>query len=75
MDRPTLKKSLKTIFKIEPFYTGGRILFTPDEKKLLCVCSDEVKLLDAVSGQVIQTFPGVILGLCSASFVKLVLGR
>lgn len=54
-----LKTSLKQLHKIEPFYMGGQVVLTPDEKQLLCCCGDEVKLLDIATGQVVQTFPGV----------------
>ena len=59
MEQIHLKKSLKSISKIEPFYTGGPVLLTVDEKSLLCICSDEVKLVDLASGRVVMSFPGV----------------
>ena len=53
------KQNYRVRNKLEAFYTGGTVRSALDGSLLACACADEVKLLDAATGTVIRTFPGV----------------
>lgn len=53
------KQNYRVRNKLETFYTGGTVRSSLDGSLLACACADEVKLLDAATGVVIRTFPGV----------------
>jgi hypothetical protein len=59
MDAVHLKTAFRQASKIEPFYTGGHVLLTPDEKNFLCTCGDEVKVVEVASGKITESFKGV----------------
>lgn len=44
--------------KLEAFYTGGAVRLTPDGSHLVCACSDEVKITEVATGNVVRTIPG-----------------
>lgn len=58
----TPKHSYRVRRKLEVFYTGGPVRLSRDGRLLACACADEAKLVDPLSGAVLQTLPGVRLG-------------
>ena len=53
------KQNYRVRQRLEVFYTGGSVRLSADGRLLACACADEVKVVDAASGTVVQTLPGV----------------
>jgi hypothetical protein len=49
-----ISKSWKPFRSHEPFYNGGKTHITLDEKKLICLHSDNVKIVDLTTGDIIN---------------------
>ncbi|PSC70582.1 transducin beta 3 isoform B [Micractinium conductrix] len=52
------KQNYRVRQRLEVFYTGGSVRLSADGRLLACACADEVKVVDAASGTVVQTLPG-----------------
>jgi U3 small nucleolar RNA-associated protein 13 len=64
------KQNYRVRQRLEVFYTGGAVRLSADGRLLACACADEVKVVDAASGAVVQTLPGVSACLHGANWQK-----
>ena len=51
-----MKKSFAVEKRLEPFYTGGAVVLSPDQAFLFCLCENQVKVVDLATGQAVNTF-------------------
>lgn len=53
------KTSFQVTGKIEPLYTGGKIVASSKGDFFVCACTDEVLVVEYATGKVLQRFEGV----------------
>ena len=51
-----MKKSFKIAKKLEPFYTGGMVVLSTDQKHMFCQCENQVKIVELATGQAVNCF-------------------
>ena len=52
----SMKKSFKLEKKLEPFYTGGSVVVSPNQEFIFCQCENFVKIVELSSGQAVHCF-------------------
>eukprot|EP00892_Ulva_mutabilis_P006443 jgi/Ulvmu1/4170/UM019_0149.1 len=52
------KSPLHSLRTLSAFYTGGSVAVHPDGTDLICVCGDELKVVNRESGAVTRSLPG-----------------
>lgn len=55
MERNTFKEKLR----IEPLYTGGKVVVAPSGEFFVCACTEELYVVDFATGQVLKRLQGV----------------
>jgi hypothetical protein len=55
MERTTFHE----VAKIEPLYTGGKLVVSPKGDFFVCACTDELYIVEFSTGKVLKRFEGV----------------
>ena len=63
MSASVTQKNLKSLYKVssklEPVYTGGKVVYSRDGAFMLCAHTNDVMVVSLISGQTISRLPGV----------------